>query len=98
MATVTISENQLRNTVPDLATRLEVEILAAALAADAPLPLRCWILAREWQAAPGRVAIQIGDQGWMAHFSVPREARPGEVRDAVLRIIAGRMPARSLLG
>ncbi|HUG52303.1 MAG TPA: hypothetical protein VMR21_01825 [Vicinamibacteria bacterium] len=90
MAEVTFPENQLRNVAPELAERLESEIRAAALVRGSEAPLRCRILRQDWSAPRGRLTIQLGRTGWVTNFAVPETPRPGEVREAVTEVLAGR--------
>ena len=91
MADISFPENQLRVVQPELAERIEAEIRAAALVqgAEAP-PQKCRILRREWNAPPGRLTIQLGRPGWVTNFAVPESPRPGQVREAVTQVLAGR--------
>jgi len=91
MAEVTFPENQLRIAQPELAERIEAEIRAAALNRDPEEPpLSVRILSREWNAPRGRLTIQLNRPGWVTNFAVPDMPQPGQVRDAVSLVLAGR--------
>jgi hypothetical protein len=91
MSDVSFAENQLRAGQPELAERIEAEIRAAALVRGPEEPaLRCRILSREWNAPRGRLTIQLNRPGWVTNFAVPDTPRPGEVREAVTYVLAGR--------
>jgi hypothetical protein len=96
MAEVSFPENQLRSTEPELAERLEAEIRAAALVRGAEPPLSCRILRYEWNAPRGRLTIQLGRPGWVTNFAVPEYPRPGQVREAVTQVLAGKGVPRTL--
>jgi hypothetical protein len=91
MAEVSFPENQLRALYPELAERVEAEVRAAALVrgGDGP-PLQCRILRQEWDAPRGRLTIQLVRPGWVTNFAVPDVPRPGQVREAVTQVLAGR--------
>lgn len=91
MAEVSFPENQLRSAEPELAERLEAEIRAAALVRGPEEPaLKCRILRYQWNAPPGRLTIQLGRPGWVTNFAVPEAPEPGQVREAVTQVLAGR--------
>ena len=90
MADISFSENQLRLAQPELAERIEAEIRAAALVQGKEEPLSCRILYREWSAPRGRLTIQLGRPGWVTNFAVPEAPQPGQVREAVTQVLAGR--------
>lgn len=90
MAEVSFPENQLRAAEPELAERIEAEIRAAALVRGAEPPLNCRILRYEWSAPRGRLTIQLGRPGWVTNFAVPEAPSPGQVREAVVQVLAGR--------
>ena len=91
MADISFAENQLRTAQPELAERIEAEIRAAGLVEGAEgTPLSCRILYREWSAPRGRLTIQLGRPGWVTNFAVPEAPRPGQVREAVTQVLAGR--------
>ena len=91
MADISFPENQLRLAQPELAERIEAEIRAAALVQGREgAPLSCRILYREWSAPRGRLTIQLGRPGWVTNFAVPEAPRPGQVREAVTQVLAGR--------
>jgi hypothetical protein len=90
MAEVSFPENQLRSVQPELAERIEAEIKAAALVRGPEPPLKCRILRHDWNAPRGRLTIQLGRTGWVTNFAVPEAPRPGEVREAVTQVLAGR--------
>ena len=91
MAEVSFPENQLRALYPDLAERVEAEIRAAVLARGVEeLPLQCRILRQEWDAPRGRLTIQLVRPGWVTNFAVPEAPRPGQVREDVAQVLAGR--------
>ena len=91
MAEVSFPENQLRSSEPELAERLEAEVRAAALVRgpEEP-PLKCRILRYQWNAPRGRLTIQLGRPGWVTNFAVPEAPAPGQVREAVAQVLAGR--------
>ena len=89
MSTISFPENQLRYAEPELAERIEAEIRAAALVQDTEETLQCRILCREWNAPRGRLTIQLGRRGWVTNFAIPDSPRPGQVREAVTRVLAG---------
>jgi hypothetical protein len=89
MSDISFPENQLRYAEPELAERIEAEIRAAALVQGAEEPLKCRILCREWNAPRGRLTIQLGRTGWVTNFAIPEFPRPGQVREAVTRVLAG---------
>jgi hypothetical protein len=91
MADISFPENQLRLAQPELAERIEAEIRAAALVQGREeTPLSCRILYREWNAPRGRLTIQLGRPGWVTNFAVPEAPQPGQVREAVTQVLAGR--------
>jgi len=91
MSDISFAENQLRFEHPELAERIEAEIRAAALVQGKEgSPLSCRILYREWSAPRGRLTIQLGRPGWVTNFAVPEAPRPGQVREAVTQVLAGR--------
>ena len=90
MADISFAENQLRLAQPELAERIEAEIRAAALVQSREEPLSCRILYREWSAPRGRLTIQLGRPGWVTNFAVPEAPQPGQVREAVTQVLAGR--------
>ncbi|HEV7501476.1 MAG TPA: hypothetical protein VGQ33_15785 [Vicinamibacteria bacterium] len=90
MAEVSFPENQLRTAAPELAERLEAEIRAAALVRGDEPPLKCRILRYEWSAPRGRLTIQLARPGWVTNFAVPEAPSPGQVREAVAQVLAGR--------
>lgn len=97
MPDISFPENQLRYAEPELAERIEAEIRAAALVQGAEEPLKCRILCREWNAPRGRLTIQLGRTGWVTNFAIPEYPRPGQVREAVTRVLGGHGVPGSLL-
>jgi hypothetical protein len=91
MAEVSFPENQLRALFPELAERVEAEIRAAMLVGGSDERFTCRILRQEWDAPPGRLTIQIVRPGWVTNFAVPSAPQPGEVRAAVIQVLAGRV-------
>ena len=91
MAEVSFPENQLRGLYPELAERIEAEIRAAALVRGGDGPaLQCRILRQEWDAPRGSLTIQLVRPGWVTNFAVPDAPKPGQVREAVTQVLAGR--------
>jgi len=97
MAEVSFPENQLRGTEPELAERLEAEIRAAAIVRGSEAALSCRILRYEWNAPRGRLTIQLFRPGWVTNFAVPECPPPGQVREAVAQVLAGRGVPRALI-
>ena len=98
MAEVSFPENQLRALFPELAERVEAEIRAATLVRGSDERFQCRILRQEWDAPPGRLTIQIVRPGWVTNFAVSDDPQPGDVRAAVIQVLAGRgVPALSVV-
>ena len=90
MAEVTFPENQLRNVQPELAVQIEDEIKAGASGQEVAVdPLYCRVLRQDWSTPRGRLTIQLGRTGWVTNFAVPAAPQPGQVRDAVARVLSG---------
>jgi hypothetical protein len=89
MGGVRFFENQLRNVQPELAERIEAEIKAAALVGGEEDGLTVRVLRQDWNAPRGRLTIQLGRTGWVTNFAVPEAPEPGEVREAVVRVLCG---------
>jgi hypothetical protein len=71
--------NDLREFQPDLAARIEAEIVEGAGTSDDAGPLECRVTERD-QDGRARVAVSLAGQGWMVSFTVSQPPAAGEVR------------------
>ena len=71
--------NDLREFQPDLAARVEAEIVEGARTSDDAGPLECRVTERD-QDGRTRIAVSLTGQGWMVSFTVSQPPAAGEVR------------------
>lgn len=71
--------NDLREFQPDLATRIEAEIVEGALSSDDAGALECRVTERD-QEGRARIAVSLTGRGWMVSFTVSQPPAAGEVR------------------
>ena len=71
--------NALREFQPELAARVEAEIVEGAGTSDDAGPLECRVTERD-QDGRTLVAVSLAGQGWMVSFTVSQPPAAGEVR------------------
>jgi hypothetical protein len=71
--------NDLRAFQPELAARIEEEIIEGAGTSDDAGKLECRVTERE-QEGRGMIAVSLAGQGWMVNFSVSTPFVTGEVK------------------
>lgn len=76
---VTFVVNELREFQPDLAARVETEIVEGAGTSDDAGPLECRVTERD-QDGRARVAVSLAGQGWTVSFTVSQPPAAGEVK------------------
>ena len=81
--------NALRERQPELAARLEAEIVAGAETSDDAGALECRVTERQ-QDGRALVAVNLAGQGWMVSFSVSDPPVTGEVKMETLRALRDR--------
>ena len=81
--------NDLREFQPDLAARIEAEIVEGAGTSDDSGPLECRVTERD-QDGRAHVAVSLAGQGWMVSFTVSQPPAAGEVRMETRRALRDR--------
>ena len=81
--------NALREFQPDLAARVEAEIVEGAGTSDDAGPLECRVTERD-QDGRTLVAVSLAGQGWMVSFTVSQPPAAGEVRLETRRALRDR--------
>lgn len=81
--------NALREFQPDLAARIETEIVEGAGTSDDAGPLECRVTERD-QDGRTLVAVSLAGQGWMVSFTVSQPPAAGEVRLETRRALRDR--------
>jgi hypothetical protein len=81
--------NTLRERQPELAARLEAEIVAGAGTSDDAGALECRVTERQ-QDGRALVAVNLAGQGWMVSFSVSDPPVTGEVKMETLKALRDR--------
>jgi hypothetical protein len=76
---VTFVVNELREFQPDLAARVEAEIVEGAGTSDDAGPLECRVTERD-QDGRTRVAVSLAGKGWIVAFTVSQPPAAGEVK------------------
>lgn len=71
--------NELRAFQPELAARVEAEIVAGAGTSDDAGPLECRVTERD-QDGRARLAVSLAGQGWVVSFAVSQPPAVGEVK------------------
>jgi hypothetical protein len=86
---VAFAVNELREFQPDLAARVEAEIVAGAETSDDAGPLECRVTERD-QDGRTLLAVSLAGQGWMVSFTVSQPPAAGEVRMETLKALRDR--------
>lgn len=81
--------NALREFQPELAARVETEIVEGAGTSDDAGPLECRVTERD-QDGRTLVAVSLAGQGWMVSFTVSQPPAAGEVRLETRRALRDR--------
>jgi hypothetical protein len=76
---VAFVQNELREFQPDLAARVEAEIVEGAGTSDDAGALECRVTERD-QDGRTRIAVSLAGEGWMVSFTVSQPPAAGEVR------------------
>ena len=81
--------NELRDFQPELAARVEAEIVEGARSSDDAGPLECRVTERD-QEGRTRVAVSLAGEGWMVSFTVSQPPAAGEVRSETRKALRDR--------
>jgi hypothetical protein len=81
--------NELRAFQPDLAARVEAEIVDGAATSDDAGPLECRVTERD-QDGRTRIAVSLAGQGWMVGFTVSQPPAAGEVKSETRKALRDR--------
>ena len=76
---VTFVVNELREFQPELAERVETEIVEGAGTSEDAGRLECRVTERD-QGGRARVAVSLAGQGWTVSFTVSQPPAAGEVK------------------
>ena len=88
MPKVVFTTNDLRESEPDLADRLEAEVVDGAADEPADSALECRILERH--AERPQISVQIEGKDWVVSFAVTTPAAAGEMKMATKRALRER--------
>ncbi len=88
MPNVVFTTNDLRESEPELADRLEAEVRDGAADEPADSALECRILERH--AERPQISVQIEGEDWVVSFAVTTPAAAGEMKMATKRALRDR--------
>jgi hypothetical protein len=81
--------NELRDFQPELAARVEAEIIDGAGTSDDAGHLECRVTERDLDGR-ARVAVSLTGQGWVVSFTVSQPPAVGEVKMETLKALRDR--------
>ena len=84
--------NELREFQPELAARVEAEIVEGAGTSDDAGPLECRVTERD-QNGRTLIVVSLAGQGWTVSFTVSQPSAAGEVRMETRKVLRDRAAA-----